>query len=65
MEKKKNVRFGYFGDVREELKRVTWPSKKQTIKLTSVVFIISLIVSLYVGIIDVLLAKVLELLTKS
>jgi len=55
----------FFSDVREELKKVTWPTKKETIRLTATVFIISLIVALYVGIIDVFLAKVLELLTKA
>lgn len=53
-----------FRDVVEELKKVTWPSKQQTIRLTSVVIIISLIIGLYIGIIDVLLTKGLEFFTK-
>lgn len=48
----------------DELKKVTWPTKKQTIRLTTVVIAISLIIGIYIGIIDVLLAKVLEILTK-
>ncbi len=48
----------------EELKKVTWPSRQTTIRLTLTVLIISLIVGLYLGIIDVLLAKGLEALTK-
>ena len=51
-------------DLRSELKKVEWPSKEQTIKLTLVVLIVSLIISLYIGIIDFLLAKVLNLLTQ-
>lgn len=54
----------FFVDVFEELKKVNWPTREQTIRLTLVVFIISLIVGAYVGIIDVLLAKVLEIITK-
>ena len=54
-----------FKDVIEELKKVTWPTKQQTIRLTSVVIVISLIIGLYIGIIDVLLTKGLELLAKS
>ena len=61
MEKKPKI----FSDVVEELKKVTWPTKKETIRLTLVVIFISLIVGLYVGIIDVFLAKLLELLTKT
>lgn len=47
-----------------ELKKVTWPTKRQTIRLTGVVIVISLIVAVYVGIIDLLLAKILEALTQ-
>ena len=47
-----------------ELKKVTWPTKKETIRLTTIVIGISLIIALYIGIIDVLLAKGLELVTK-
>jgi preprotein translocase subunit SecE len=54
----------FFVEVFEELKKVNWPTREQTIRLTLVVFIISLIVGAYVGIIDVLLAKVLEIITK-
>lgn len=53
-------RFG----VIEELKKVSWPTRAQTIRLTVVVIIISLIIGAYVGIIDVLLAKGLEIITK-
>ena len=49
----------------EELRKVTWPTKEQTIRLTVIVIGISLIIGLYIGIIDVLLTKGLELLAKS
>ncbi|MFA5136585.1 MAG: preprotein translocase subunit SecE [Patescibacteria group bacterium] len=55
---------GFTKDILEELKKVTWPSKNETVRLTTVVIFISLIIGLYIGIIDVLLAKVLELVTK-
>jgi len=51
-------------DIWEELKKVTWPTKNETIRLTTVVIAISLIIGMYVGIIDVLLAKGLEVVTK-
>jgi len=47
----------------DELKKVSWPTKKETIRLTSVVIIISLIIGIYIGIIDILLVRVLEILT--
>ncbi|MCX6731923.1 MAG: preprotein translocase subunit SecE [Candidatus Roizmanbacteria bacterium] len=49
----------------EELKKVTWPTKEQTFRLTVIVIGISLIIGVYIGIIDVLLTKGLELLAKS
>ncbi|KKP52053.1 MAG: Preprotein translocase subunit E [Candidatus Roizmanbacteria bacterium GW2011_GWA2_33_33] len=51
-------------DVVNELKKVSWPSRAETIRLTTIVIIVSLIIGLYVGIIDVLLAKGLEVITK-
>lgn len=49
----------------EELKKVTWPTKEQTFRLTVIVIGISLIIGVYIGIIDVLLTKGLELLAKT
>lgn len=51
-------------DLIEELKKVTWPSRQETIRLTSIVIGISLIIGVYIGIIDILLTKALEVLTK-
>lgn len=48
----------------EELKKVTWPTKENTLRLTIIVIGISLIIGIYIGIIDVLLTKGLEALTK-
>jgi preprotein translocase subunit SecE len=50
-------------DILGELKKVSWPTKQDTIRLTSIVIIISLIIGLYIGIIDSLLAYALEKLT--
>ena len=49
----------------EELKKVTWPTKEQTLRLTVIVIGISLIIGVYIGIIDVLLTKGLEMLAKT
>ena len=51
-------------DIIEELKKVTWPTKKNTVRLTVIVIGISLIIGLYIGIIDILLTKALEVVTK-
>jgi preprotein translocase subunit SecE len=46
-----------------ELKKVSWPTKNETIQLTIIVILISLIIGFYIGIIDSLLAYVLESFT--
>ncbi|MBI5123231.1 preprotein translocase subunit SecE [Candidatus Roizmanbacteria bacterium] len=51
-------------DVVAELKKVTWPTRSETVRLTTIVIVVSLIIGLYVGIIDILLAKGLEIITK-
>lgn len=63
----KNIRVGqnFAADVVGELKKVTWPSRKETTRLTLIVIVISLIIGVYIGIIDILLAKTLEIITKA
>lgn len=61
---KNKVRQNIGSDIIDELKKVSWPSRKDTIRLTSIVIGVSLIIGLYVGIIDILLAKGLEVITK-
>lgn len=51
-------------DIMDELRKVTWPTREETIKLTTIVIVISLIIGAYIGIIDVLLTKLLEMFTK-
>ncbi len=42
----------FLGDVRNEFKKVTWPTKEQTIKQTGVVLVIVSIVAVFLGAID-------------
>jgi preprotein translocase subunit SecE len=44
-----------------ELKRVTWPTPKQTLASTSVVIIVVIIVSFFLGIVDFGLTKIIKL----
>ncbi len=47
----KSVQF--LREVRVELKKVTWPSRKQTIGSTVVVLVLVLLVSLFLGLVDI------------
>lgn len=64
MQKKPQVAPTFVTDTVSELKKVTWPTRAATVRLTLVVIVLSLIIGTYLGIIDVLMAKLLELLTK-
>jgi preprotein translocase subunit SecE len=44
----------------EEMRKVTWPSRQETMRLTLVVIVVSLVVGLYVGILDIGLTKALS-----
>ncbi|HHU78939.1 MAG: preprotein translocase subunit SecE [Caldicoprobacterales bacterium] len=53
----------YFRSVVSEMKKVTWPSRKELINSTIVVLTFILIFSVIVGIIDFGLGTLLELIT--
>jgi preprotein translocase subunit SecE len=52
----------FLKDAKMELKKVTWPTPKQTLASTAVVIILVFIVSLILGIIDFALAKAVKLI---
>lgn len=39
--------------------QVTWPTKKEIVRLTMVVIVISAVVGVYLGVVDALLTKLL------
>ncbi|HSO72169.1 MAG TPA: preprotein translocase subunit SecE [Thermodesulfobacteriota bacterium] len=47
----------FFREVRMELKKVTWPTRKETLAATAMVIILSVVVAFFLGILDVGLAK--------
>ena len=52
----------FLTDVRVELKKVTWPSRQDTISSTGVVLVVVFIISFYLGIIDILLSRMVSTL---
>ena len=49
----------FFSEVRSELSKVTWPKRKEVVRLTGVVILVSVIVGFYVGGFDYLFTTVL------
>ena len=54
----------FLREVRIELKKVTWPSRKETIAATGMVIILSVLVAFFLGLLDVGLAKAVGIILK-
>ncbi|MBM4309708.1 MAG: preprotein translocase subunit SecE [Deltaproteobacteria bacterium] len=52
----------FLREVKTELKKITWPGRKETIASTVVVIVIVLIVCVYLGIVDVILSRLIRLI---
>ena len=52
----------FFESVKIELGKVTWPTRKETVATTGVVIMIVFIISLYLGGVDVILSKLMQLI---
>lgn len=52
----------FFREVRIELKKVTWPSRKETLASTSVVLVLVFLIAVYLGAVDIILSRALKLI---
>jgi len=52
----------FLKEVKEELKKVTWPSKDDTVGTTAVVIVLVIVISVFLGIVDVGLSRIFNLL---
>ncbi|MDO9558347.1 MAG: preprotein translocase subunit SecE [Syntrophales bacterium] len=51
----------FLKEAKIELKKVTWPTPKQTLASTSVVIVVVVIISVFLGIVDFGLSKIIRL----
>lgn len=51
----------FLREVKVELRKVTWPSRKETIGSTSVVLIVVIIVAVFLGLVDIGLSRLVEI----
>lgn len=52
----------FLGEVRDEVKRVIWPSRETVIRLTGVVVIVAIITGVFVGGADFLFTNIVNFL---
>jgi preprotein translocase subunit SecE len=55
----------YFDEVWSELRKVSWPTREQVRNLTVLVFAISLVVGIYITVLDTVFTAVIGLVAKS
>ena len=48
----------FFQEVAVELKKVSWPTRQQTMNATVVVITVAFIVAFFLGIVDIVLARI-------
>ncbi len=50
----------FFGNVKAELQKVTWPSKKDTYGSTMVVIVVVMFCAVYLGVVDMILSRLIQ-----
>ncbi|MBR61799.1 MAG: preprotein translocase subunit SecE [Dehalococcoidia bacterium] len=50
---KKAFSFRVFGEIYSELRRVTWPTREETTRLTIMVVCVSAVIGIFLGLIDI------------
>ena len=50
----------FLREFRVEMKKVTWPTRKEIVASTGVVLVVVLLISFYLGLADLLLSKMLK-----
>jgi len=55
---------GFLSEVKDELKKVVWPTRQEIIRLTVVVIAISLLVGLFLGALDFIFTKLIEIIIR-
>jgi len=54
----------FFKEAYEELKKVSWPSKDELKESTLVVIITTIIISLFLGVVDKLISEIVKMVIK-
>lgn len=55
----------FLSETFDELKKVTWPTQQQVLRLTVVVIIVSIMVGIYIGALDTVFTAGIQILFKT
>ncbi|MCS7221968.1 MAG: preprotein translocase subunit SecE [Anaerolineae bacterium] len=62
MVKRENAVIRYFRETRAELRKVTWPTREQAIRLTLIVLAVTMFMAILLGAIDYIFAALFRLI---
>jgi preprotein translocase subunit SecE len=54
----------FFQDVSAEFKRVSWPTRQATLQSTGIVLVVTLVVALFLGLVDLGLTSAIQTIIK-
>jgi preprotein translocase subunit SecE len=54
--------FRYFGEAFTELRRVTWPSRQETVRLSIMVIAVAIAVGIILGVIDLGFSRLMDVI---
>ncbi len=54
------LKFGFFGGIVSELKKVAWPSRDEALRLTGIVLLVTVVISLVLWGIDTAFSKLVD-----
>ena len=57
--------FSFLNEVKEELTKVAWPSREQTIRYTVLVIIVTVVVGLFLGGLDYILTAITQFILEN
>ncbi len=60
-EKKAFKPFIFLQETEKELKKASWPTRQEAIKLTTTVVVVSLVVAFFIGLLDLGFTKLIQL----
>jgi preprotein translocase subunit SecE len=55
----------FFADVKSEFKRVSWPTRDDTLKSTGIVVFLSLVMAVFLGVVDTGLSSAIKFIIRS
>ena len=55
------MNLNFFKEVKSELTKVTWLSRQQTLRLTAIVLAVSVVVAIFISLLDYLFTKLMGL----